>query len=442
MRKRLLARAGLVALCTVLMGGAGGGIARTSAAPSPAAAAAGARSGLTSPVVGTGQTRCYDTFDEIAPPPPGQPFHGQDAQHARHAPHYTRSADGATVKDGVTGLTWMSGPNTSLVRPTWADKMMRYGGYCDWRLPTIKELYSLVRFDGTDPSGMRGTDTSGLVPFIDPRYFRFSYGDTRAGERVIDSQYASSTLFVCPSFRGAGKLFGVNFADGRIKGYDLKMPGGREEKTFYVQLVRGPQGYGVSSFHDNGDGTVTDGATGLMWASDDSGRAMDWRDALAWAQQMNARGYLGHRDWRLPNAKELQILVDYGNAPDFNGRPAIDTRFFRCTSIVNENGDKDWPYYWSSTSHAGWSPRGTHASQAICIPFGRALGWPMGAPSWVDVHGAGCQRSDPKVGPQWDFATILTVVKNGQTYTGYAHGPQGDAIRGLNFVRLVRDASS
>jgi hypothetical protein len=43
---------------------------------------------------------------------------------------------------------------------------------------------------------------------------------------------------------------------------------------------------------------------------------------------------------------------------------------------------------------------------------------------WIDVHGAGAQRSDPKTGNPADF-------RNG-------FGPQGDAIRIFNYVRLVR----
>ena len=41
-----------------------------------------------------------------------------------------------------------------------------------------------------------GTNTSGLTPFIDTSYFAFDYGDTSAGERVIDAQYWSSTQYV------------------------------------------------------------------------------------------------------------------------------------------------------------------------------------------------------------------------------------------------------
>ena len=68
----------------------------------------------------------------------------------------------------------------------------------------------------------------------------------------------------------------------------------------------------------------------------------------------------------------------------------------------------------------------------------RALGWPGMQDHWVDIHGAGCQRSDPKVAPPFPYATVHTVVVKGVTYTGYSFGPQGDAIRGLNYVRLVR----
>jgi hypothetical protein len=405
------------------------------------------------PVVDTGQVKFYSASTEIPAPGPGQPFQGQDAQFKGNPLSYSPSSDGRTVLDNVTGLTWMRGPNTSLTPPVSADKKtfsqaqawvaavnaMGYGGFGDWRLPTIKELYSVMSFQGTDPSSYSGTDTSVLTPFIDTRYFNFGYGQTSLGERVIDSQYASSTLFVVnPAETGSPKLFGLNLADGRIKGYDLLLPDGRTEKTFFVQLVRGPASYGVNSFTDNGNGTVTDVATGLMWSRADSGSGMNWQDALAWVQARNSASHLGHSDWRLPDAKELHSLVDHENAPDFNGMPAIDTRFFECSAITNENGDADYPYYWTSTTHAGYSPIGTSGGFAVYIPFGRALGWPDRTGRWVDVHGAGCQRSDPKVGPPYSFATVHVVTSKGSTYTGYAHGPQGDAVRGLTFVRLVR----
>lgn len=389
-------------------------------------------------IVDTGQIRCYDSQTGIAPPAAGQPFHGQDCQQRRFPPTYAVSADGLTVYDRHTGLTWQRSPDTngdgSIDR---RDKMtlaqaeahaaalnaQRFGGHSDWRLPTVKELYSLILFSGIDPSGPN-LDSSQMKPFIDTNIFAFAYGDTQRGERPIDAQYLSSTRYTGRSVRNLGKQFGVNFADGRIKGYDLAGPGG-SEKTFYVQLVRGNPAYGRNDLRDNGNGTVTDRATGLMWARQDSGRSMNWQEALAWAQEMNAAGHLGHRDWRLPSAKELQSLVDYTRSPDGSGTAAISP-LLECTRITNEIGEADYPGYWSATTHANLQGGGS----AVYVSFGRSAGWmmPPGASvrHFVDVHGAGAQRSDPKLGNPAAFP--------------YGRGPQGDVIRIYNFVRLVRSA--
>ena len=97
-----------------------------------------------------------------------------------------------------------------------------------------------------------GSDTYGLTPFIDTAYFEFAYGDTDAGERIIDAQYASSTLYMANTANDGGRtLFGVNFADGCIKGYGLSVFG--SDKTFFVIHVRGNTGYGQNDFSVNGD---------------------------------------------------------------------------------------------------------------------------------------------------------------------------------------------
>ncbi|MGD8950384.1 MAG: DUF1566 domain-containing protein, partial [Desulfobacterales bacterium] len=139
-------------------------------------------------VVDTGQIICYDDLDELVTcPAAGEPFYGQDYQHGGLQPSYADNGDG-TVTDNVTGLMWQQSPDTDGDGDIdAADKLsydeaidrastMTLGGYTDWRLPTIKELYSLIDFSGVDPSGYEGTDTSGLVPFIDTAYFDFAYG--------------------------------------------------------------------------------------------------------------------------------------------------------------------------------------------------------------------------------------------------------------------------
>lgn len=402
------------------------------------------------PIVDTEQDRCFDQRSAIAAPKPGEPFYGQDAQFSINPAKYVRSRDGRTVLDEVTGLIWQQSPDTDGDgKVTRADKLTweqmqdlpaklnaaKFGGFSDWRLPTIKELYSLFDCRGVDPSGYQGTDTSGLRPFIDTNYFGFVYGDVAAGMRIIDSQYGSCTKYVGQSARGGSKVFGVNFPDGRIKGYDQQMPGGDRKFMFFVQCVRGNPAYGKNDFADNRDGTVTDRATGLTWTKGDSGKGMNWEAALAWVQQKNAEKFLGHADWRLPTIKELQSIVDYSRAPDVTKSPAIDP-VFSCTPIKNEHGDADWGYYWSGTTHAGMHG----AADANYIAFGRAAGWlsprgpggpnhtqqPVSEGSYLftDVHGAGAQRCAPKEGDASAFP--------------HGHGPQGDVVRIENFVRLVR----
>lgn len=78
---------------------------------------------------------------------------------------------------------------------------------------------------------------------------------------------------------------------------------------------------GLTRFYlDNGDGTMTDIRTGLMWekhADDGSIHDLDtqfsWVDAFGKIAALNAgSGFAGHTDWRLPNVNELQSLIDYG----------------------------------------------------------------------------------------------------------------------------------
>lgn len=373
-------------------------------------------------LVDTGQGQCYDNQVVVACPTDGA-FYGQDAQYAGAQPSYTDNGDG-TVTDNVTGLMWQQSADQNGDGAIDAADKLSYSnalaaadslilaGYDDWRLPTIKELYSLIVFDGTDPSGLDSGSVT-LTPFIDTRVFDFGYGDTSAGERTIDAQFASSTIYVGAS-NGQQLMFGVNFADGRIKGYGTgPMPGQSGDKGFYVLYVRG-NAYGVNALVDNGDGSISDDATGLIWQQTDSGIGLNWQEALAYCENLEIAG---SADWRLPDAKELQSIVDYSRSPSATNSAALDA-LFTATPITNEAGQADYAAYWSSTTHANLQGGGS----AAYVNFGRSMGYMNN--NWVDVHGAGAQRSDPKTGDPTAWPT--------------GHGPQGDAIRIFNMVRCVR----
>lgn len=383
------------------------------------------------PIVDTGQTSCYDNHTQIPAPHSGGVFYGQDAQYKGNQPAYQKNNDG-TVTDLNTRLMWQGDPGE---KKTYAQAVAgasecRIGGYDDWRLPTIKDLYSLIQFTGMDPNPM-SRDTSRNKPFIDTHYFHFQYGTQADGDRIIDSQWATSTLYAGKVMNGQQAMFGVNFADGRIKGYPAGQDPRGQTKKYYVIYVRGNQDYGKNDFMDNGDGTITDHATGLTWMQVDSAALkagsrndgkMNWQEALSWAETLH---YANHDDWRLPNAKELQSIVDYSRSPDTTHSAAIDP-ILKSTPIENEGKNRDFGMYWTSTTQLNF--RGADA--AVYVAFGRALGF-MGPPDnpdapkrLLDVHGAGAQRSDPKFGNASDFPI--------------GRGPQGDVIRVHNLVRCVR----
>jgi len=107
-------------------------------------------------------------------------------------------------------------------------------------------------------------------------------------------------------------------------------------------------------------GTIADRATGLMWTKGDSAQGLNWQEAPCLGADKERRGYLGHNDWRLPNAKELQSIVDYTRSPDTTSSAAIDP-LFACTGITSEAGQADYPFYWTEQP---MRPKGRAANRA------------------------------------------------------------------------------
>jgi hypothetical protein len=109
---------------------------------------------------------------------------------------------------------------------------------------------------------------------------------------------------------------------------------------------------GNGRFIDNGDNTVMDTKTGLVWVKDHDvivdkkfAKRMTWKDAVEACKSLD---YSGHKDWRLPTREELCSIVDLTRS-----EPAIDPIFKAHTD--------DW--YWTSTTCA-W-----YAGSAWCVDF-------------------------------------------------------------------------
>lgn len=77
---------------------------------------------------------------------------------------------------------------------------------------------------------------------------------------------------------------------------------------------KAPDTSAPSRFKDNGDGTVTDPQTGLMWRQADSYQLLkkwlNWVMAQDFLAEMNQQRFAGYDDWRLPTREEIQTLYD------------------------------------------------------------------------------------------------------------------------------------
>jgi hypothetical protein len=412
--------------------------------------------------IATGQVDTYGENGEILNNlKPGDSLYGQDADYLKGKKMaYVKNGDGTTT-DKNTGLMWEEIPTTDGFDLQGAKdyaENLKLGGYDDWRLPTAKELYSI-------------SDFSEGWPYLNTNYFSLVNN-----EHVDKSeQYWADNKYVGHTEEGQyAAAFGVNHATGHIKAYpgeapegggDLKgpppgnqkpqgeegenrnenrpprpsennnqgqqgqegdkreenrppPPNGNSERPQgnpmlkHVRAVRG-NSYGINDFLDNGDETITDKATGLMWSKSDSQKGVDWKNALVYAQESDLAGYT---DWRLPNVKELQGIVDYDYAPGAKDsdldRAAINP-IFNISEIKNENNDKDYPYFWSSTSAR--FQQGRPYYYAWYVAFGRAVN-----PTGLDFHGAGAVRFDTK----------------------HENGPASEGgERYYNYVRLVRNVN-
>lgn len=377
------------------------------------------------PIVDTKQGTCYNNGAMIECPAEDENFYGQDAQYTGNEPSYTDNGDG-TITDNVTGLVWTQ--ELSDYPMEWSEA----SGYCeslttgdisDWRLPSLKELWSI-------------RDFSTGWPWVDTDYFHLVGDGSDPGQHhswssnlyLIESEYQNEQVVGDPAWI-------VNDWTGHIKA----MSGRR-----FVRCVHGNE-YGINDFVDNGDGTVTDNATGLMWMQDDSGYAMDWEAALAYAE---ASTYAGYNDWRLPNAKELQSIGDYTK----DTIPAIDTSVFHLSELTNtvydtETGEKiatqlTYPFYWTSTSNP---IKGENEDSNESVDGGTKYAWIMAFGynpdlQGYDLHGAGSIVFDAKSEEVSDGSDLDVIYHHVRLVRGgdVTVTPEGnpDAYRGDDETRI------
>ena len=325
------------------------------------------------PVPDTGQTSCYNNPPDysttsavgvvIPCPSPGQALYGQDAVYSINPMSYTKlDASGndlpasagswVMVRDNVTGLVWemknnkdgqkdYRNPHDSDNNYTWYDSNpatnggnagttgygttdtesfiialnnSSYGGFSDWRLPTIKEL-ALIEDYGRFPG-----------PTIDG-FFQNTQSDIYWSDTSI--KWNSSGAWAASFDSGdIGTLY--------------------KSTSLYARAVRGAKDQPV--YKNNGDGTVTDTTTGLMWQQDVSDNdSIAWDSALEYCENLSLGG---HTDWRLPTTKELSSLVDFRHySPALYDFPGTVSNKFYWTSTTNV--DCSWASAWTVNFESG-----------------------------------------------------------------------------------------
>jgi len=277
----------------------------------------------------TGQTLCYDDRQIIPCPSVGQDYYGQDGNYLINPPSLTDNLNG-TVTDNLTGLTWEQ--KTAVTEQnlyTYSEAInycenLTLGGRDDWRVPTRKEYSTLLNLGRVSPA-------------LDTTYFPYF-------NNYEIYYWTSSPYRIDPS-----KMWTVQISFGTIDKY----PYGDEVWPLKVRCVSGPA-EPTADYFDNGDGTVTDNVTGLMWEQKtndggprDKANKYTWKDALTYCENLVLGG---HTDWRMPTPKEQERLVDLGKSS-----PAIDTTNFPNTS----NG-----LYWTGTTCSG-----CHKHKAFAMDF-------------------------------------------------------------------------
>jgi sugar lactone lactonase YvrE len=300
----------------------------------------------------TGQVKCYDTAGaEIACSDTGQ-----DGETLAGAvwpdPRFIVGTGSQTdcVTDALTGLMWSRNGNPVNGKMNWSDAIdyangFTLCGYSDWRLPNVNEMESLIHIGRQNMADWLNTQVFSNVQADGYWSSTTCAHDTDqawfvglGGAPYTGSHPKAWGDYVWPVRTVQGSFAALTRKTGQTTSYRAGDDGDLEPGVAWPS----------PRFTDKGDGTVEDRLTGLTWTKDGNapgpsacspGSQKTWQAALDYIGCLNSRYYLGYNDWRLPNRKESQSLVDYSRS-----NPALPAGH-PFANIQSEN-------YWSSNTHA------------------------------------------------------------------------------------------
>ena len=255
---------------------------------------------------------------------------GEDSDYALNAPSFTDNGN-STITDNVTGLMWQKTDNGET---TWENAVtnaaaVTTGGHTDWRLPTPLEAMSILNHNSN--------------PAVFSTYF-LDNASGAAGYWWTSDLFGTSTTNVWCTNKGGG-------LGPKPKSETISAGG---TLRYHARYVRGAKANNGHNLVNNNNGTITDTDTKLMW-SQVPATARSWNNALLYAEALTLGG---SSDWRLPNIKELQSLVEItrATATATTTTPCINRTLFPAATATA---------YWSSTSLTAATP-----SDAWLVDFG------------------------------------------------------------------------
>ena len=268
----------------------------------------------------TGQTKCYSETAEITCPAEGEPFFGQDAQYAKKGTCIPQkftvkgSGDEKIVFDENLKLEWQQKITKNVDWQHASEECAKeYAGSYGWRLPTPKELLSIVDNGKSDPA--INTD---LFPGTNDEWFW------------------TSADFASTADSDLNKAWFVRFD----KGF-LSHKSKTESEKMHVRCVRGtilPEGE-FETRTIGGDEVVKDSLTGLIWQKTYKDGVKKFADALSTCEDLD---YAGFTDWRLPNKNELASIANYAKYRPASDFPGMPNWTFRTSTTDTKTNSSAW----------------------------------------------------------------------------------------------------